>query len=87
MVRQKDNRACYRVTGEYNYIVVLVFLGFNYNGIKRYEATIINLDKTDEYSGGHVYRFTEHHYNEYMECRWIVEYHEKKANWMKGGAL
>ena len=84
MVRQKDNRACYRVTGQYNYIVILVFLDWNYNGLKRYEASIINLDKTDDYSGAHVYRFTEHHLGEYGECRWIVEYHEKKANRIKG---
>ena len=86
MVRQKDNRACYRVTGESHYIVIITFLGFNYNGIKRYEATLINLDKTDDYSGAHVYRFTEHHYNEYQECKWVVDYHEKKARKMRGGA-
>lgn len=87
MVRQKDNRACYRVTGQYNYIVIIEYLGFNYNGIMRYETTIINLDKTDDYSGAHVYRFTGHHYNDYDECKWIVEYHEKKANRIKGATV
>ena len=84
MVRQKDNRACYRVTANEHYIVIITYLGFNYNGIMRYETTLINLDKTDSYSGAHVYRFTGHHYNEYDECKWIVNYHEKKATRMKG---
>lgn len=83
MVRQKDNRACYRITCDNHYLVIIVFLGFNYTGIKRYEATLINLDKTDDYSGAHVYRFTGHNYNEYEECRWIAEYHEKKARKMR----
>ena len=83
MIRQKDNKACYRVAAKNHYIVVLDRLGTNYNGILRFEATIINLDKMyDNYCGGHTYRFTSHHLCELDEAIFIVNYHEKKIEKM-----
>jgi hypothetical protein len=85
MVRQKDNRAAYPVTTDNHYIVTLERLQNNYYGNPRFEAAIINLDHAaGGYVGAHVYRFTGHYMDEYKEARWIVDYHEHKAQKMRG---
>jgi hypothetical protein len=83
MVRQKDNVAVYKITGEKtgrNYYVELLHLQNNYYGNPRFEAHIISIEHIEKYDycGAWVYRFTGHYFSEQEECNWIVGYHEKK---------
>ena len=83
MIRQRDNVAIYKVVSEntnLEYYVELLRLQNNYYGNPRFEAHILKTEliKKYGYSGAWVYRFTGHYLDDYEECKFIVNYHEKK---------
>lgn len=84
MVKQRDNRATYRVKSRCNYLVTLTRLKNTYCGQPRYEASIIKTDVLGSYIGTFVYRFTGHYMSEIDEARFIVEYHENKDLQIRG---
>ena len=79
MIKQRDNKAVYRVKLEYNYLVTICFDHWTNTGNAVYDAEIINLDKFDDiYTAAHHYRFTGHSIGEYHEARYIARHHEQK---------
>lgn len=83
MVRQRDNTGVYKVTSTFTgkqYYVELIRLQNNYYGNPRFEAHIISIERIEKYGycGAWNYRFTGHYLDDIDECKFIVEYHEKK---------
>ena len=86
MTTQRDNVGGYFVSSDNSrYLVELRRLVNTYAGNPRYEATIFNLEKCDimDYTAGHVFRFTGHHYSEQDEARWIIKHWEAKVEKMR----
>lgn len=86
MLRRMDNKGTYIVESSHGnlYMVTMTRLKNNVYGNPRYEANIIKYVKeyneTPAYIGTYVYRFDGHYMNEYDECHWIVNEHERRLN-------
>lgn len=86
MLRRMENKGTYLVeSATHNlYNVTMTRLKNNVYGNPRYEVNIINLMKDQStpifYTPTYVYRFDGHYMNEYDECHWIVNEHERRIN-------
>ena len=64
------------------YMVTMTRLKNNAYGNPRYEANIIKRGKAEcalaQYIPTYVYRFDGHYMNEYDECHWVVNEHERR---------
>lgn len=92
MLRRMENKGTYVVESSSGkmYMVTMTKLKNNVYGIPSYEANVIELpaplwllkDDIDlpPYKLTYVYRFDGHYMNEYDECHWVVNEHERRLN-------
>ena len=84
MLRRMDNKGSYVVKSSSDklYMVTMTRLKNNVYGNPRYEVNVIEFNENDLslYIPTYVYRFDGHYMNEYDECHWVVNEHERRQN-------
>lgn len=86
MLRRMENKSTYLVeSATHNmYNVTMTRLKNNVYGNPRYAVSIVKLMKDQHdsilYTPTYVYHFNGHYMNEYDECHWVVNEHERRLN-------